>query len=85
MPTSGTRATATDTGEEGKAGDTERLDVNTQEICPLLNTQQFWPNGQILCVYTEPPPGFPIVVTYNGYEREGVRLRAVTDNEIQSL
>ena len=50
----------------------------------------FWPPNVHEWNYTdmqatEPPPGFPIVVTYNGYEREGVRLRAVTDNEMQSL
>ena len=50
----------------------------------------FWPPDVHKWNYTDmqaikPPPGFPIVVTYNGYEREGMRMRAVTDNEMVSL
>ena len=37
---------------EGKGWRRETGDVNTQQICPLFNTQQFCPNGQISCVYT---------------------------------
>ena len=37
MPTSRTRATASIPPERAGGG----LDIDTQEICPLLNTQQF--------------------------------------------